>query len=123
MKLLKRDFNAWLESKQDGDSVGKSGVPCLCPLATYIKDTHDRLNEVNVLHTELVYSHPNGRYYRKKLPIWAERFVRTVDEVVDYTNIVYAQDAKAVLDGVVVVTSEMKEADDLFEDWIFFGDE
>lgn len=105
MKLTKREFKAWLEAYYNED-VGVQGDTASCPIANYIYETTSNVDYVTVHPGFVEYRSLNaaGRWYEKKMPGWAMRFVYDVDNLIlydedeeeEYRTFVYGYDALEV---------------------------
>lgn len=78
MRLQRRKFLAWLATKQPRAVVGKNRDCHCCPISLFYENTSGG--------NEIVISSADDGGYRihrgsgaRRLPAWAEHFVRTVD--------------------------------------------
>lgn len=77
MRLLQKEFRAWLKAKQPGESVGASRSCHACPLALFYEHASGGAEVV-------IADYGNG--YRidrgdgaRRLPTWANNFVHNID--------------------------------------------
>ena len=93
MKLVRRDFRAWLESQEPHETVGRKDNIYHCPLAEYIH----KLNPQTVPSvTAMGYRLDRSAPPRRSLPKWARTFVENIDRS-DHRYI-SAQEALEILD-------------------------
>ena len=79
IKLTKKAFIAWLETKPRAASVGHSLSARFCPLANYMTEKGEDC--VRVMGPTYKSGAPRDKARYKVLPLWAQRFVRRVDEL------------------------------------------
>lgn len=82
IRLVRREFEAWLREKEPGIVVGDAGEKYSCPLAIYVMDKYGVAwaavgNTKNLLEYKLPVA---GYYHEQRLPGWAQIFVALVDE-------------------------------------------
>ena len=76
MKILKKDFKAWLKSKDDGDRVGTSSTTTSCPIAHYARETFDlKRSQVDI---SMFFIELGGD--TRETPQWAAKFIASVDQ-------------------------------------------
>lgn len=78
MKITKKDFAEWLDSRY-GEVVGIRAEVDRCPLASYFADKYDLLYVSVGVKVVEYQSSKTGREHQKALPKWCERFVSKVD--------------------------------------------
>jgi len=95
MRLDRRKFRAWLAAKNPDAIVGRNRDCHACPIATFYCEASGG-NEVVISKNEncdIVIDRGGGE---RLLPLWAERFVRRVDDEAD--GAITAGRALAILD-------------------------
>lgn len=90
MKLTKKAFKTWLQSKGD-EKAGNPATACYCPIAQYLKETYfiypQVVSEVMWVETE------DGTGESILLPKWATNFIRSLDSGLGYRNNVSGNEA------------------------------
>jgi hypothetical protein len=89
-----REFEAWLGSKEDGDTVGIANSIQGCPLGNWIKERTGHLPVICLRNAEIA---SLGIVYQ--LPTWAVNFYHYVDNG-PYSEQVSAREAKLMLAAV-----------------------
>ena len=101
MRIVRKKFKAWLEAKKPRAKVG---MPCkghACPLANYLSETHGEFVRVGCLYAT-TYEEAKEEIIRKrtKLPLWADKFVYSVDGLSDERKYITAKKALSILKGI-----------------------
>lgn len=78
MRLDRSKFLAWLKAKAPNEIVGVTRDSCGCPLTRFYKET-SRGSELAIFDSGDGLFADRG-YSRLRLPIWAARFVRNIDD-------------------------------------------
>lgn len=79
MRLTKKGFKEWLQSKEPDTCVGYADNCYHCPIATYLTDTVAEFAEVRQHHYKIV--DDEGKDVKNNLPDWAKKFVKGVDKI------------------------------------------
>lgn len=74
MKLFRKDFKKWLESKSPRSIVGFPRLAGMCPIAKYVESTGKKEPFIGVEE----YGYNLNRRWNKT-PLWAAEFIRNVD--------------------------------------------
>jgi hypothetical protein len=101
LKLDIKDFEQWLNSKDDGIIVGYCRTSNNCPIARYVR--HITQGTVQVGHdlikiTTRWRDHIQSRIY--DLPIWASQFIDTVDSMWSISGEITKEQAISALTSV-----------------------
>lgn len=98
MKLPRKDFRRWLESKSPKAVVGTRGSLCGCPLARYLSSL-SHVGYVAVCTDDIYwFDVDEDRPHVMKTPLWAENFISHVDESGPVNRKVTAATALKLLD-------------------------
>lgn len=69
------EFKSWLESKDESEIVGETGITDCCPIANALKESKIKAEYVKVKADTTI----ADDYFTLSNPDWVERFVRKVD--------------------------------------------
>jgi hypothetical protein len=78
MRLDRNKFLAWLKAKAPNEIVGVARDGCGCPLARFYEETSGG-SEIAIFDSGDGHFADRG-YSRLRLPVWAGRFVRNIDD-------------------------------------------
>jgi hypothetical protein len=78
--VTKKDFEAWLKSKDPSDIVGISVNGQSCPIATFLKE-YCGVTGVDVSGFDYLYYDSMGHYREAKGNDWMELFIGHVDDL------------------------------------------